>query len=104
MPVFQATPQRLVPLYFSGCFVLWATMVALALVQGSRDPGSTPSEVAWPAALVFVVLALHAALIAVAACASSRLFFEHGPVAVIFCALPLAWLIPASGSWPRCFT
>ena len=95
MPGLKATPQRVVLLYFCGCLVLWATMLALALAQGSRDPAVMPPEAAWTAALPFAALALHAALIVVAAWASPQWFFGHGPVAVIFCALPLAWLIPA---------
>jgi hypothetical protein len=95
MPGLKATPQRVVVLYFSGSLVLWATMLALALAQGSRDPGAMPPEAAWTAALTFAALALHAALIVVAAWASPQWFFGHGPAAVIFCALPLAGLIPA---------
>jgi len=95
MPGFKATPQRVVLLYFSGCLVLWVTMLALALIQASRDAPAMSPEAPWLIALPFAALALHAALIVVAAWAFPQRVFGHGPMAVIFCALPLAWLIPA---------
>jgi len=95
MPGFKATPQRVVLLYFSGCLVLWVTLLALALIQASRYPGVMVPEAAWTDSLPLAALAFHAALIVVIGGFSSQWFFGHGPVAVIFCALPLAWLIPA---------
>jgi hypothetical protein len=95
VPGFKATPQRVVLLYFSGCLVLWVTLLALALIQASGYPGVMVPEAAWTDSLRFAALAFHAALIVVTGWLSSRWFFGHGPVAVIFCALPLAWLIPA---------
>ena len=76
----KLTPQRAVVLYFSGCVALWAGMLAFAWTGAAALP---------------VFLALHAATVVVAAWLFPSWFFGHAPLAVCFCALPIAFLLPA---------
>jgi len=80
MTALKLTPQRVVILYFSGCVALWAGLAF------ARTPGAT----ALP-----VFLALHATTVVAAAWIFPSWFFGHAPMAVSFCALPIAFLLPA---------
>lgn len=89
------TPRTIVLLYFAGCAALWAGLAATAMGP-LLDVGGWPADAAacW-LLLEFAVLALHAAAVFLLAWKLPRWLFGHGGVAVLLCALPLLFLVPA---------
>ena len=97
-------PRSMVILHF-GCFaVLWSGLATLGMLAGGgagrfaaeSGAGGGPTN-----GIVLVALACHAVAVVVLAWKAQRRLFAHGPVAVVFCGLPLVpllanvWLVPA---------
>jgi len=98
------TPRSMVIIYF-GCFAaLWVGIAATVMTAGGfaapvdvRQDGRAAAFLA----VGVVALAAHAVAVVLLAWRAQRWFFSHGPVAVMFCGLPLLallrqlWLVPA---------
>lgn len=91
-------------LYFGAFALLWggiaATEIAADGVAGSLEAAKNARASLFHAVAI-VALALHAATVVLLAWRVHRWLFSHGPVAVVFCGLPLVplvanvWLVPA---------
>ena len=100
----KIAPAGVVIVYFA-CFALgWALLAMLLFGASGSDvaPGSLRGAAATRDAIVrMLALAIHAAVVVVLAWKAQRSFFAHGPLAVVFCFLPLLvllrhlWLVPA---------
>lgn len=98
------TPRSMVILHFGGLALLWAGIV-LAGMAAEGIAGASPAASGGRADLSGghgpAALALHATVVALFAWKGHRRFFRHGPLAVVFCGLPLVpllanlWLVPA---------
>jgi hypothetical protein len=94
----------MVIIYF-GCFaVLWVGIAATVMTaEGFAVPVNVLHDGRAAAFLAVGVIALagHAVAVVLLAWKAQRWFFSHGPVAVMFCGLPLiplvrnVWLVPA---------
>jgi len=100
----RLTPRSMVIIYF-GCFaVVWGGIAGtLMAVEGFAVPVNVlhDGRAAAFLAVGVVALAAHAVAVVLLAWRAQRWFFSHGPVAVMFCGLPLLallrqlWLVPA---------
>jgi hypothetical protein len=88
-----------------GCFVLlWGGIAATGTTAGGVAGSSQVASgvrTGLFSGMGMVALACHAAAVALLAWKAHRWLFSHGPVAVVFCGLPLVplvanvWFVPA---------
>jgi len=97
-------PRSMVILYFSCFALLWggigASEMAADGVAASFDAAKSVGAGQFNG-MGIVALAFHAAAVVLLAWKAHRWLFSHGPVAVVFCGLPLVplvanvWFVPA---------
>jgi hypothetical protein len=104
MATRKFTPRHAVIAYFA-CFavgwaLLGAELLAVPATDGAAHALHAGRDAGHPAALI-LMLAAHAALVALVAWKAQRWIFVHGALALLLAGLPLvvliveAWLVPA---------